>query len=81
VERALKITIEEKYDFDTHKVIPQPDPSHPARKPTTSMFAFSEMIWLPKIEFHLEKSLPRLKEKEKGYGGSCSIYECYALKG
>jgi len=64
VERALKITIEDKYDFDTHKVIPQPDPSHPARKLTTSMFAFSETLWLPKIQSHLEKSMPKLKEKD-----------------
>lgn len=64
VERALKITIENKYNFETHKLIPQPDPIHPARKPSTSILAFSEAQWASRMEFHLEKCIPKLKEKD-----------------
>lgn len=60
----MKMTIEDKYDFYTHKVIPQPDPSHPARRPTVSMLAFSETLWSSKMDVHLERSIPKLKEKD-----------------
>jgi hypothetical protein len=52
------------YDFDTNKLIPQPDPGHPMQKLTTSMFAFSETTWEPRAAFYLERSIAKLKEKE-----------------
>ena len=52
------------YDFDTNKLIPKADPSHPTQKLTTSIFAFSETTWEPRAEFYLEKSIAKLKEKE-----------------
>jgi len=52
------------YDFDTNKLIPKADLSHPTQKLTTSMFAFSETTWEPRAEFYLEKSIAKLKEKE-----------------
>ena len=52
------------YNFDTNKLIPKADPSHPTQKLTTSMFAFSETTWEPRAEFYLEKSIAKLKEKE-----------------
>jgi hypothetical protein len=62
----LELTINSNYNFDTSKLIPKPDPSHPTHKLTTSMFAFSETIWEPRAEFYLEKSISKLKEKEWG---------------
>jgi hypothetical protein len=60
----LELTINNHYDFDANKLIPKPDPSHPKRKLTTSMFAFSETTWEPRVQFYLEKSISKLKEKE-----------------
>jgi hypothetical protein len=60
----LELTINNHYDFNINRLIPKPDPSHPMQKLTTSMFAFSEMIWEPRVEFYLEKSIIKLKEKE-----------------
>jgi hypothetical protein len=64
VERALELTINNNYDYTSSKLIPKPDPTHPTQKLTTSMFAFSEAIWEPRVEFYLEKSVVKLKDKE-----------------
>jgi hypothetical protein len=60
----LELTIKNDYDFDANKFIPKPDMSHPMQKLTTSMFAFSETTWEPRVEFYLEKSILNLKEKD-----------------
>ncbi len=60
----MELTITNDYDYATNKLIPKPDPAHPAQKPTISMFAFSETIWEPRVEFYLEKSISKLKDKE-----------------
>jgi hypothetical protein len=60
----LKLTIDDDYDFHTNKLIPQPDLTHPMKKSTTAMFAFSESSWEPRVAFHLEKGIPKLKERD-----------------
>jgi len=60
----LSLTIDNDYDFVTNKLVPKPDPSHPTKKPTTTMFAFSETVWEPRAEFYLEKGISKLKEKD-----------------
>ena len=64
VEHALLLTVDNDYDFVTNKLVPKPDPSHPTRKPTMTMLAFSETIWEPRAEFYLEKGVSKLKEKD-----------------
>jgi hypothetical protein len=59
----LTLTIEGDYDFDTNKLIPKPDPNHPTKKPTTSIFAFSETTWESRAELY-EKGILKLKEKD-----------------
>ena len=58
------LTIENDYDFVKNKLVPKPDPGHPMKKPTTSMFAFSETVWEPRAEFYLEKGVSKLKDKD-----------------
>jgi hypothetical protein len=60
----LELTVNQDYDYERNKLIPKPDPTHPTQKPTTSMFAFSEATWEPRVEFYLEKSVSKLKDKE-----------------
>jgi lipopolysaccharide biosynthesis glycosyltransferase len=64
VKRALTLTINSNYDFELNKLILKPDHSHPSRKPTTAMFAFSETVWEPRTMLYLEKSISKLKEKD-----------------
>ena len=64
VERALTLTADGDYDFVMNRLILKPDPSRMSRKPTTSMFAFSEAAWVSRVEFYLEKGIARLKEKD-----------------
>jgi hypothetical protein len=64
VERALNICVNGDYDFITNKFIPKPDPGHPNKKLTTNMLAFSEALWKPRVEFHLEKGIAKLKKKD-----------------
>jgi hypothetical protein len=52
------------YDFVTNKLIPKSDPSHPGKKPMTTMFAFSEGPWKPRVDFYLEKGVAKLKERD-----------------
>jgi hypothetical protein len=60
----LELTVSGDYNFDTNKLIPKPNPNHPLQKLTTSMFAFSEGAWEPRVMFYLEKSILTLKDKE-----------------
>ncbi len=64
VERALTLIVDYNYDFELRKLILKPDPSHPSRKPTTALFAFSETTWEPRTMVYLEKSISKLKEKD-----------------
>lgn len=64
VERALELTVANDYNFETNKLIPKPDPNHPTQKLSTGVFAFSETTWEPRVEFYLEKSIVKLKDKE-----------------
>ena len=64
VERALTLTVNNNYDFELKKLIPKADPSHPSRKPTTTMFAFSETTWEPRTIIYLENSISNLKKKD-----------------
>ena len=57
------MTIEGSYDFNVNKLIPKPDQNHPTKKPTTNMFAFSETVWEPRVQFYL-MGLLKLKEKD-----------------
>ncbi len=63
VERALLLTIDDDYDYETGKLIPKADPNHPTKKPTTSMFAFSETVWELRAALYL-KNILTLREKE-----------------
>jgi hypothetical protein len=64
VERALTLCINGDYDFLTNKLVPKPDPSHPTKRLSTNMFAFSEGSWKCRVEFYLEKGISKLKEKD-----------------
>jgi len=64
VERALTLCSDGDYDFVTNKLIPKPDPSHPMKRLSTNMFAFSESSWKCRAEFYLEKGMLKLKEKD-----------------
>lgn len=64
VERALTLSINGDYDFATNKLVPKPDPSHPTKRLSTNMFAFSESSWKSRVEFYLEKGISKLKEKD-----------------
>jgi hypothetical protein len=64
VERALTLCIHGDYDFETNKLVPKPDPSHPTKRLSTNMFAFSEGSWKCRVEFYLEKGISKLKEKD-----------------
>jgi hypothetical protein len=52
------------YDFVANKLIPKPDPSHPMKRLSTNMFAFSKSSWKGRAEFHLGKGISKLKEKD-----------------
>ncbi len=60
----MNICVNGDYDFTLNKFIPKPDPSHPNKKLTTNMLAFSEALWKPRVEFHLEKGIVKLKKKD-----------------
>lgn len=64
VERALMLCIHGDYDFESNKLVPKPDPSHPTKRLSTNMFAFSEGSWKCRVEFYLEKGISKLKEKD-----------------
>ena len=59
----MTLTIDGDYDFDTNKLVPKPDPSHPKKRLTTSMFAFSETAWQARVELY-GKGISKLKEKD-----------------
>ena len=46
-----------------NKLVPKPDPSHPKKRLTTSMFAFSETAWQARVELY-GKGISKLKEKD-----------------
>ena len=60
----MTLCINSDYNFVANKLIPKPDPNHPNRKPTINMFAFSKACWKLKVDFHLEKRITKLKEKD-----------------
>src|SRR6266545_8112471 len=64
VERALTLCIHGDYDFVTNKLVLKPDLSHPTKRLSTNMFAFSEGSWKSRVEFYLEKGISKLKEKD-----------------
>ena len=64
VKRALTLIVDAHYDFKLKKLISKPDPSHPSKKATTAMFAFSEAAWEPRTMVYLEKGVSKLKEKD-----------------
>jgi len=57
------LTINDDYNYETGKLIPKADPNYPTKKPTTSMFAFSETVWEPRAALYL-KNILTLREKE-----------------
>jgi lipopolysaccharide biosynthesis glycosyltransferase len=57
------LTIDDDYDYESSKLIPKADPNHPTKKPTMSMFAFSETAWEPRAALYLQNIL-MLREKE-----------------
>ncbi len=60
----MNICVNGDYDFVLNKFIPKTDPGHPNKKLTTNMFAFSEALWKPRVEFFLEKGVAKLKKKD-----------------
>lgn len=60
----MNISVNGDYDFITNKFIPKPDPSQANKRLTTNMLAFSEVLWKPKVEFHLEKGIAKMKKKD-----------------
>jgi hypothetical protein len=81
VERALTLCSNGDYDFVTGKLIPKADPSHPMKRPSTNMFAFSENAWKPRIEFYLEKGISNLEDKDwKNVMKAAAEYSTFVTK-